>query len=121
MNKMRVSPAYCWTLGDPWATSGCARRRSFPTGASWDGLVAPWGGLGRVLGGLGAVLERSWAILGQSWSHLAVMLGLLGQAWSHLEAVLGQMGEPKKLVSLRFFNVFGKTKVSNKNGHLEAR
>ena len=57
-------------------------------------------GLGLVLAGLGPIL------------------GHLGQAWGHLEVILGRLGEPKTLIFLRFFNVFCKIDVSNKNGHL---
>ena len=31
---------------------------------------------------------------------------------------MGRLGEPKTLIFLRFFNVFCKIEVSNKNGHL---
>ena len=71
-----------------------------------------------VFGRSWGVLGRSWGGLGWSWSHLGPILGHLGQAWGHLEAVLGLLGEPKTLIFLRFFNVFCKTEVSNKNDHL---
>ena len=70
--------------------------------------------LGRSWGGLG----WSWGGLGRSWGHLGPILGHLGRAWSHLGTTLGRLEEPKTLIFLRFFNVFCKIEVSNKNGHL---
>ena len=55
------------------------------------------------------VLGRFWGGLGWSWTDLGPILGHLGRTWGHLEAVSRRLGEPKTLIFLVFFNVFGPT------------